>query len=76
MNNDKSGNISSSLHGKNKMDRIKSFQALPEKTIDNSRDFFKCTITKNSKLVIVTFNREGYINTDVNLLHQPEVLNK
>lgn len=40
MNNDKTENIFSSLHWKNKMDGIKSFQALPEITIDNSRDSF------------------------------------
>jgi hypothetical protein len=76
MNNDKSGNIFSSLHGKNKIDIIKAFQVLPEKTIDNLRDSFICTIAKNNKLGIVTFNREGYINTVVNLLHPPEVWNK
>jgi len=46
MNNDKKGNISSSLHRKNKMDGIKSFQALPEITIDNSRDSFYIQLQK------------------------------
>jgi predicted DNA-binding helix-hairpin-helix protein len=46
MNNDKTGNISSSLHRKNKMDGIKSFQALPEITIVYSRDSFCVQLQK------------------------------
>jgi predicted nucleic acid-binding protein len=53
-----------------------SLSIINKQKVDNLRDSLICTIAKINKLGIVTFNRERYINTGVNLLHPSEVLNK
>jgi len=53
-----------------------SLSIINKQKVDNLRDSLICTIAKINKLGIVTFNRERYINTSVNLLHPSEVLNK